>query len=365
MYYTVRDSSVFQDPNSYSAYNNKENRIMVGTVREELFDKESKQTKYLVDVWLDGITMSIVCSNCTRFGGIYNYEEYTRQTYKVDDSKRPVSNSVIPGDHVIVAFLGGDAREGVILSGYKHFGRRETIDFKKDSASSQFLNRETKIAATKYASEFNGVEKMINADGEYRVTFKGQPTNLANLVAIGDKEIPNPQYDTSIGSSYYEFDKTGSYFITDNSKENPQSIKIDKQNGKVIITSGKTSLVIDKKEESYIITNKKVTFNTATEWNLNTKSTSIKSSNVIIAESKDIKTTGKITQKGDVQITGGVKQTGNNEITGNLKTTGETLLAGGSFPLIYDIVLILGVGNAGAPVVSSAIVLKTALTKAT
>jgi len=75
MYYTVRDSSAFQDPTSYSAYNSKENRIMVGTVREELFDDESKQTKYLVDVWLDGTTMSIVCSNCTRFGGIYNYEE--------------------------------------------------------------------------------------------------------------------------------------------------------------------------------------------------------------------------------------------------------------------------------------------------
>lgn len=365
MYYTVKDSSVFQDPESYGLYNNTENRVMVGTVREELFDDDTAQTRYLVDAWLSGTVVTIICSNCTRFGGAYNYEEFTRQAYKMDDSKVPTSHSIIPGDHVLVAFLGGDAREGVILSGYKHPGRKEVIDLSKDSAGAQFLNRETKVNATKYASEFNGVEKMINADGEYRVTFKGQPTNLAKLSAIGDKAIPAPQYDASVGSSYYEFDKTGSYFITDNAKENPQSIKIDKQNGKIVITSGKTSLVIDKKEESYMITNKKVTFNTATEWNLNTKSTSIKSTNVIIAESKDIKTTGKITQKGDVQITGAIKQTGNNEITGNLKTTGETLLAGGSYPLIYDIVLILGVGNAGAPVVSSAIVLKTALTKAT
>jgi len=365
MYYTVRDSAAFPDPHSHSVYNNVENRIVIGTVRKELFDEDTLQTRYLVDTWLDGVIVSIVCSNSIRFGGIYNYEEFTRQSYKVDDSKMPVSHSVIPGDHVLVACLGGNSREGIILSGYKHSGRKEVIDFKKDSAGTQFLNRETKVKATKYASEFNGIEKMINADGEYRVTFKGQPTNLAKLPAIGDEPIADPEYDAAIGSSYYEFDKTGSYFITDNAKENPQSIKIDKQTGKITITSGKTSMVIDKKEESYTITNKKVTFNTATEWNLNTKSTSIKSTNVIIAESKDIKTTGKLTQKGDVQITGNIKQTGNTEITGNLKTTGETLLAGGSYPLIYDIVLIMGVGNAGAPVVSTAIVLKTALTKAT
>ena len=66
-----------------------------------------------------------------------------------------------------------------------------------------------------------------------------------------------------------------------------------------------------------------------------------------------------------MEITGATKQTGDVDITGGLKTSGATDLAGGANPLIYDIVLIKGTGNLGAPVISTATVLKTSLTKAT
>jgi len=52
-------------------------------------------------------------------------------------------------------------------------------------------------------------------------------------------------------------------------------------------------------------------------------------------------------------------------LTGGLTVTGPVALAGGANPLIYDIALIMGTGNLGLPVVSNAILLKTALTKAT
>jgi hypothetical protein len=144
-----------------------------------------------------------------------------------------------------------------------------------------------------------------------------------------------------------------------------QSIKVDKPNGKIEIISGKTSLVINKKEETYTFTQKKVTYNTADEWTLNTKKTNVLSSAEINMKSAKINTEGEWTQKGNMTITGNIKQTGNNDITGNLSSTGITSLAGGQFPLIYDIVLTIGVGNAGAPVISSHVFLKTTKTKAT
>jgi hypothetical protein len=153
--------------------------------------------------------------------------------------------------------------------------------------------------------------------------------------------------------------------VSDNAKDGVQSILLDKSSGKLVVVSGNTSLTIDKKEESYTIVNKKMTINSADEWNLNTKKTVIKSTNLIQAEAKDIKTTGKWAQSGDMSIKGNIKQTGNSEITGDFKNTGQALLAGGKYPLIYDIVLIIGIGNAGAPVVSVPTVLKTAMTKAT
>ena len=56
---------------------------------------------------------------------------------------------------------------------------------------------------------------------------------------------------------------------------------------------------------------------------------------------------------------------GNTEITGDFKTSGTTELAGGANPLIYDIVLTMGTGNLGAPVISNHTFLKTVKTKAT
>ena len=364
MYYTVKDSSIWKNSNSYAAYYSQNNRILMGTVREEIYEQLTGQIKYIVEAQDQGALVPVACINGVRFGGIYNYEEYTRKISPKDGKVSSYTTGLMPGDQVVVACINGDTREGVIICSIKHYGRKPVIDFDKDNTTGQFLNRKASVDATKYASEFNGVETLINANGEYRVTFKGQPTNLSKLDNLNDKELERPKYDTDIGSSYYEFDKTGSYTVTDNSKQEPQYIKIDKAGGKLIIVSGKTSLVINKKDQSYAIKNKIMITNSENEWNLNTKKTSIKSTDLTSIESKDIKTKGKLAQKGDVEIMGNSKQTGNSEINGNFKTTGQTLLGGGNFPLVYDIALTFGIGNLGAPVISSSVLLKTVLTKA-
>lgn len=369
MDYIIKDSSIYDDSESTSLLYDKDCAIRVGTIRSEVYLEDFRETRYTVEVWDSGRIMPITCIRTSRFGGIYNYEEYTSRGFTAGESTASTVRELQPGDQVIVAFLNGDSREGVILGNIPHAGRIEAINHEKAEANAnapEFINRDG-VTSVRYASEFNGVEKLINANGEYRVTFKGQPTNLDKLLEAPDgTDIPIPEYNLDVGSSYYEFDETGSFLVTDNASDDlPQYIKLDKPNGIVEIVSGNTSLVINKAEESYAITNKKVSFNTADEWSLKTKVTKIDSSKEFSLTSQKIKTKGEWEQAGNMKIQGDTAQTGNVDISGNFSTTGTTSLAGGANPLIYDIVLIKGTGNMGAPVISTPTMLKTSQTKAT
>lgn len=367
MDYTIKDSSVWENNESTSLLYEKDCAVRLGVVREEIYVSDYNETRYVVEVWDSGNTIPVTCMRTSRFGGVYNYEEYTVRDFQPGESTSSSAHAIQPGDHVIVAYANGDSREGFILGFLNHSGRSEVINHANNETPNElveFANKDGEGLA--YASEFNGVEQVINKAGEYRVTFKGLQTNLDKLKEPPEGEaISKPEYDVEVGSSYYEFDATGSYSLTDNATENPQSIFMDKGNGKIIITSGKTILTIDKNEESYTITNKKMTTNATDEWNLNTKKTTIDSSELVSIKAGDIKTKGALTQTGNVEIKGNTTQTGNVEITGSLSTTGETNLAGGANPLVYDIVLTMGTGNLGAPVVSNHIMLKTVQTKAT
>jgi hypothetical protein len=348
--YIIDDSSLHSNPKSLIG---KDFSIRIGVVREHVYLETTQQTRYIVEVWRNGKSFPMTCIRAARFGGLYNYEEFNYRGFNAGDSDSGKGNfTVVPGDMVVVAAVAGDNKEGIILSCISHGGRDEILPATDNVA---FIN------------EFNGVQTMINYQGEYRRTFKGQPTNLSKLSEPPNgTAYPLPEYDNDVGFSYYEFDKTGSYLVSDNANDDlPQSIKIDKASGKIQITSGKTSLVIDKAAESYSITNKSVTFDTTDVFNLNTKATNIMSTDVINAKAKTINTEGKWNQKGNVEITGNTKQTGNIELSGDFKNMGMALLGGGEHPLIYDIVLTIGIGNLGAPVLSFNTYLKTVKTKAT
>ena len=366
MDYTIRDSSVWEDNESTSLLYEKDCAVRLGVIREEIYISDYAETRYVVEVWDSGNTVPVTCVRTSRFGGVYNYEEYTLRDFQVGESTASSAHAVQPGDHVIVAYANGDSREGFILGFLNHSGRSEAINHPNNETpneSTEFANREGHSVV--YASEFNGLEQAINKAGEYRVTFKGLQTNIDKLSEPPTGEaIVAPEYDAAVGSSYFEFDKTGSYNLTDNAEEDLQSIFIDKPNGKIVITSGKTILTIDKAEESYSITNKKTTFDSTDEFNVNTKKTVIKSSELIEVEAADIKTKGKWAQEGNMAVKGNTEQTGNIDVTGNFSTTGATNLAGGGNALVYDIILTIGTGNLGAPVISSHTFLKTVQTKA-
>lgn len=348
--YIIDDSSRHKNQDSLIS---KDYSIKVGTVRQHVYLAATNQTRYIVEVKKNGKLIPMTCIRTSRFGGLYNFEEFNLRGFNAGSDNTGYGNfPIIPGDMVIVAAAEGNAREGIILSCLNHFGRDEELDHNGDIA---FIN------------EFNGIHESINKDGEYKKIFKGIPTNISKLEeAPTGKKYPKAEYDTTIGSSYYEFDKTGSFTISDNSKSGIQSIKLDKPNGKIHIVSGETSLVIDKNAKSYTITNDLTSFNSSSSFSIKTKATTIDSSDSISAKSTKITTEGKWSQKGDITIEGKIDQKGNNTITGDLKTDGGIVsLAGGANPLIYDIVLTIGVGNLGAPVISNNVVLKTVKTKAT
>ncbi len=357
----VKDSSLYKDQNFFDLYNQKETAIRTGVVQSSFFDKNLEETVYLVEVNTMRGVMPLYCRKLERFGGVYNYEDFSHQTFNHEQD--PMANrdlKACPGDLVLVAYINGIRNFGTIIGALRHKGRQEKISNKSG-----------------YMSEFNGVETNINDFREYTLTFKGLPTNIKKLDSSSRAKIDPPAYDGKIGSGYLKWDKTGSFTVSDNATEKVQSLKIDKPNGKIIITSGATVLTIDKNTESYTIQNKITTINSSESFSLNTKKTNIASSESYTLKSPKIDTEGKWSQKGDVKIEGNTdivgnvkiegntKQTGNITLEGNLKTEGKVDLAGGSYPLIYDIVMVIGVGNLGAPVISNAIVLKTVMTKAT
>jgi len=362
--YIVKDSSIWQNTEANVSVFDQDMGIKIGMVRENfLIENEdgSIETRYMVEVHggRKG-SFPVKCIRGSRFGGIYNYEEYTHRGFNPgQDSTSYGIFAIRPGDMVVVAFFHGDSREGVILTHVNHTGRKEKIE----QPQGEF--------GVEYYSEFNGIETIINSDGEYTQTFKGQPINLDQLKeAPTGSPVPPAEYDEEVGTSFYKWDKTGSFELSDNASSDLQSIKIDKLGGTITITSGKTTLTIDKNEESYSIMNKKTTFTSEDEFNVITKKMDVKADELFNLKATDIKTGGKWNQKGNMEILGDIKQTGNQMITGNVQciqfmTSGPVALAGGQYPLIWDIPLIIGTGNLGAPVISTPLLMKTTLTTAT
>jgi hypothetical protein len=237
---TVKDSSIWSDPGNLTAVNRLDGLIRIGIVKGAFNDTDTGELRYLVEIQDQAKKINVNCRMMRRFGGVYNYEDYIDRGYNINDFPDPVSGfSAKAGDAVLVGQLNGQGREGVILGGLTHAARTTTI---------QATN------GPQYDAEFNGIHTNINQNGEWTLTFKGQPTNLSGLNNVPSGAIPAPQYNTTIGSSFMKFDVTGSYTVSDNATNNPQSVFIDKPNGVLTITAGPVSMVMDKNAQSMVLT---------------------------------------------------------------------------------------------------------------
>jgi len=252
----VKDSSIWRDTFSFQKHAEVDTRIKIGLVRAAKFNDIRGEITYIVEVQDQGDKLFIPCRQLRRFGGVFNYEDYTLQTYSYQASKDAVpAFNTKAGDFVLVCYLNGDAREGLILGGLVHPARESTL---------------MPDDGPQYLSEFNGIVNSINSDGELTVTFRGQPTNLSVLDAAPTDKLPAPTFDDSVGTSFYKFDKTGSYTVSDNAESDPQSIKIDKTAGTTTITSGQITLTMTKGSQDTTLKTKTMVINADTSMTTNT-----------------------------------------------------------------------------------------------
>jgi hypothetical protein len=196
----IKDSSIWSDPHNMATMNRLDGMIRIGIVKGAFNDTATGELRYLVEIQNNSKKINMNCRMMRRFGGVYNYEDYIDRGYKTNDSPDPVSGfDAKAGDAVLVGQLNGQGREGIIIGGLTHAARTTTIQA---------------ADGPQYDAEFNGIHTNINIDGEWTLTFKGQPTNLSMLDNTPSAAIPPPTYDTTIGGSFMKLDKTGSWTAT-------------------------------------------------------------------------------------------------------------------------------------------------------
>jgi hypothetical protein len=215
-----------------SAANKKDPFVRIGVVLQAILEESSSEPKYLVEVRDRNDKITMWCRAMSRFGGAYNYEDYTLRGY----TTTPLSSladqfSAKAGDFVLVVPLAGETREGVILGGLKHPSRKSKLNPDDGPA---------------YAKEFNGIEEQITPEGEYTLTFLGLPINQAILKAPSSVPIISPIYNPAITGSYIKFDSGGGFEINDKAIGLEQSIKLDKSGGTLSIKSGMTEFTMEK-----------------------------------------------------------------------------------------------------------------------
>jgi len=255
----IKDSSIWLNESSFSSVSKKDPFIRIGTVIRSEFNKQFNENRYLVEVFNDTDVSLVWCKLAVKFGGITNYEEYSLDTYS-PNKDTPAAQDTRYGDRVYVMLQNGRYMSGIIVAFAKHPARKNT------------LKKEDGIA---YKSCFNGVETAINKDGEYTLTFKGIPTNIAELKRQATSSIVAPEYDEEVGGTFVKFDKTGSWELNDKASSDPQSIKLDKKAGIFTIKIGEISLIMDKNKKSYSLKCEKIDIDSKTEIKIKTKEFSI------------------------------------------------------------------------------------------
>lgn len=236
MDYIVPDSTLYKDDDAFGLYDSTDSSVRVGIVRKSI-EVEGVGTKYLVEVFLGGNQVPVSCVPLNRFNSPYNFEEIRLKVWE----RGPAAPGFLPpgtastydmrdGETVVVAFLNGNAREGVILGSIKH-PSRET---------------ETEEESLSYYSIYNGLETTIDEDGAYTVTFRGAPLNDSLPVPPGLTEVADAEYNPAIEGSFFGFDSSGSFTVdcSNNAGDNKIEITRDPTGGTMTITSGQNVISI-------------------------------------------------------------------------------------------------------------------------
>lgn len=270
----IDDSSLWPNQNSFLNITNT-HEIKMGLVRAQEYIEKTDSYIYIVEALGNGRRVMMRCRLMSRFGDVYNYEEWTPRFNKVTSSKddpEPWDYKVRVGEVVMVVAIDGGHSEGVILGSLKHPARKSKL--KKEEYS--------------YNSQYNGIETTIDKDGAWKVTFKGIPKNEKDLYKDTKNGIKEAEYDEKLMGTFIGIDKEGSIEFNDFDTEEKQNIQINKKEGKINIKSGTISLILDKKEKSIKISNEITEIESKKNFKLKTEELSFDASKSVKIKSAKI-----------------------------------------------------------------------------
>lgn len=286
------------------------------------------------------------CRLVNIFGTTNDFVTYTLQpsTQSPTNLTGDDNENVFPdGARVLVLCMGGQTRAGsaIIIGGEQH--RDQTPPQRSDG---QFYN-----------FQFNGINQLINNDGELIITFNSatdQDGDQSNAAAAGTQ---------------IKIDKNGVVTISDN--EN-QVISVDRVAKQISIGNGSESIVVDKDESSITATSgKDENFNAGGKLSATSGDDMTISSGAALDISSEGQTSIKANGPLNMQTAGAWKVMASGDI--DIQSSGDVTIESGQGPVIESagpLVLIgqgsvpaagvgisqcLGVGNLGAPVISNII----------
>jgi hypothetical protein len=263
-------------------------------------------------------------SNCVSsdgLGGVGDFfEKKFRKQKKVRGKSKGLDFSSQDGAIVLLLCLDGNSNKAIIIGGLKHPDRKTKLTGKDEIL----------------AAEYNGVAIAINEDGSTSLTFKGATNNDGS-----PKDAA--QGDTSIG-----IEKDGSLQI-----KNKGVTQRNQKDGKFSVTAEDAITLVAKKAIA-LTTEDKLSLKSAAAASLECQDLAIKASGsaTFQMQSLDLQSQGEATLKAqmiNLEAQSIAKIKGSQIIL-----DGQVALGGsGGTPAVTMQTQALGVGNLGAPVLST------------
>lgn len=258
-----------------------------------------------------------------KFGGIADFFEYKlRPTLvKIDNEPSKVSHDFKKqnGTLVILLCLDGFSEKAIIIGGMPN-----VMDQKKQRKTTL-----TKENALHMEGEYNGINWKVNKDGEFVLTFRSPTDNNGKII------------DKKYSGTFAKIDKTGSFEV----KDKHNHVRMDNDKGGINLTTDATQKTnADKNIE---LTAKADFIVKSNKW-----STEIAGSATNKAASWGMEVSGDVNIKagGPIKLDSSLLDVKTKTV--NIQANKINLGVGGLPALILNTKFI-GVGNAGAPVVSS------------
>jgi hypothetical protein len=261
--------------------------------------------------------------DATEMGGIFNYKTRVRkETTESKDDKIAVQTprEKMNGEAVFVMFLEGHGDVPIIIASDQHPRHGEYKKLKKDDGLTE-------------VEEFNGIEISVNKESDYTIKSVGRKDDKAKVLN-----------QDSVGSQIKMFGATGDVEINTHGTSTTSDLRcrFTKSSKKMEFYAQENKVVYDSNGISIIDKNNN-------EFKFTSAGMSMKS-----VDKFDIEATGDATIKSDAKVT--VEGTGGTDLGSAASVTnvnGQIVnLAGGGVPVARVGDQAIGVGNAGAPVVS-------------